>query len=241
MSEEKKIDARADCNRDSAGKGCAVNGADVAALLEYTALAPAVTSEQVANLCNESLARGFAAVCVNPIYVTLASSLLSSSQTSVGTVVGYPLGALTTRQKVYETATSLEEGALEIDLALNVALLHTGDKAQVRQEILSIAQVLSRNPFAILKVILETSLLNDAQLKLATQLAIEGGAHYVVAARNYGSAAPSTAAVAVLRSAARRLIGVKVSGITTAVQATQFVAAGVARLGSDDPLSLLVR
>jgi len=218
-----------------------MNEAAVASLIEYTALAVDVTSAQVSNLCRESLAQGFAAVCVNPIYVTLASSLLESSRTSVGTVIGYPLGALTTRQKVYETATSLEEGALEIDLTLNVALLHAGDKVQVRQEILAIAQVLSRNPLAILKVILETSLLGDAHLKLATQLAIEGGAHYVVAARNYGSAAPSSVEVAVLRSAARQLIGVKVSGVTTAAQAAEFVAAGVARLGSSDPLPLLGR
>ncbi len=218
-----------------------MNDAAVASLIEYTALAPDVTAEQVSTLCHASLARSFAAVYVNPMYVTLASSLLESSQTSVGTVVGYPLGALTTRQKVYETATSLEEGALEIDLTLNVAWLHAGDKAQVRQEILSIAQVLSRNPFAMLKVVLETSLLDDAHLKLATQLAIEGGAHYVVAARDYGAAAPSTAHIAVLRSAARHLIGVKVSGVSAAAQAAEFVAMGVARVGSANPLSLLDR
>lgn len=138
-------------------------GTDLAPLLEYTALAPDVTLEHVSRMCMEARTRGFTAICVNPLFVAAVAPLLQGSQTFISTVVGEPLGALTTCQKVYLATTALEEGALEIDLMVGIAALRADDRAGVRGEILAMAQVLARNPNALLKVVVDTALLDEAQ------------------------------------------------------------------------------
>ncbi len=216
-----------------------MNGSELAPLLEYTALAPLVGAARVTRMCEEARAGGFAAVCVNPVHVARASRLLDGCDVHVCAVVGYPLGSLTTRQKAYEAATALEDGALEIDMSLDLAALQAGGADSVRADIYGVADVVSRNPYAVLKVDLEIALLTEAQRHLAVRMAIEGGAHYVVASRGFGDSSPLAADVEELRGVASDLIGVKATGVRDSAGARELLAAGATRLGSEEPATLV--
>ena len=163
--------------------------------------------------------------------------LLQGSQTFISTVVGEPLGALTTRQKVYLATTALEEGALEIDLMVGIAALRADDRAGVRGEILAMVQVLARNPNALLKVVVDTALLDEAQQRALVRLAIEGGAHYV-SAQGTG-AATTVQAVKTLHTAADGRLGVRAAGVDSTSSVHELMQAGANRLASDNPIALL--
>lgn len=210
-----------------------------AALLEATALAPDVTAEHVVQVCHQARTRQLAAVCVAPAQVAAAARLLQGSSTITCAVVGYPAGAGAIDQKVAESATALDDGALEINLILNSAALRAGDLQTVRAEILAVAQVLAANPYAMLKAVVDASVVEEDGLRLAARLAIEGGAHYVTASRDAGTMAPSPAEIAVLHEAAGTAIGVTAMAVNTAAEASALIAAGASRLGSDDPAALL--
>jgi len=110
------------------------------------------------------------------------------------------LGASTTPQKVYESVVALDDGAVEISLVLDSAVLRAGNKQLVRAEILAVAQVLARDPRAVLKVVVDTASIEGNGLRTAAHLAIEGGAHYVVALRSSGERVPSPTKTALRRS-----------------------------------------
>src|ERR1700730_8964327 len=99
----------------------------LAKLIDHTALKPEVTQAQIENLCEEARNFGFASVCVNPYWVPLAKTLLEGSDVLVCTVIGFPLGATLTEVKAFETRLSIEKGAREVDMVINIGALKEGD------------------------------------------------------------------------------------------------------------------
>ncbi len=132
----------------------------IAQLIDHTLLKPEATGEDVARLCREAAENNFCSVCVNPHWVTLARKTLDGSAVRVCTVIGFPLGANRTAIKTAEAHLSLAEGATEIDMVQNVGALRSGDFSTVQNEIAELADIAHAGK-AILKVILETCLLND--------------------------------------------------------------------------------
>src|SRR6185437_8148006 len=128
----------------------------LAAVIDHTLLKPDAMAEDITRVCEEAAEFGFAAVCVNPCWVTLAANLLGGSGARVCTVVGFPLGANTTRTKVYEAGIAGEQGAIEIDMVLNIGALRDGAHHLVHKDISDVAEVVRGNG-GLLKVILETS------------------------------------------------------------------------------------
>jgi len=213
---------------------------ELARLIDHTALKPDTTEARIQQLCNEARRYGFAAVCVNPCYVPLAAALLEGSSVAVCTVIGFPLGATQTVTKVAEALQALRDGARELDVVLNIGLLKSGRLEAVRHDLQAVVDVAHQaQPPALVKVILETALLSEAEKITACHLALEVGADFVKTSTGFAGGA-TVEDVALLRRIVGDRIGIKASGgIRTRAQAEALLAAGATRLGTSNGLALL--
>jgi deoxyribose-phosphate aldolase len=191
----------------------------------------------VARHCEEARAHGFASVCVNSVHTGLVAGLLAGSGVKTCTVIGFPLGAGASKAKAAETAIAVADGADEIDMVLDIGALCEGDGARVLADI---AAVRAACPGKILKVILETCLLTDAQKELGCRLSRQAGADFVKTSTGFSTAGASVADVALMRRAVGPDMGVKASGgIRTAEIAWSMVDAGATRLGASASIAII--
>ncbi len=211
----------------------------VARLIDHTLLRPDASRDEIVRLCGEARKYGFASVCINPYWVSLAARELAGSAVKVCTVVGFPLGATTTESKVCETEAALRVGAQEIDMVINVGALKSGDHEAVKQDIQSVAEVAHRGG-AILKVILETALLDDNQKAVASTLAKLAGADFVKTSTGFGGGGATAHDVALMRKVVGPELGVKASGgIRTLEDVKAMTAAGATRIGASASVKII--
>ncbi|MDX1503295.1 MAG: deoxyribose-phosphate aldolase, partial [Thermoanaerobaculia bacterium] len=158
------------------------NGADVptdlARYIDHTLLGPDVTPAQIDKLCDEAREFGFAAVCVNPIWVRRCAQRLRGSDVKVASVVGFPLGANAPEVKALEARRALRDGAREIDMVINIGALKAGDEELVRRDVAAVADA-CREVGAVTKVIIEAALLTDEEKVIACRLAQKAKADFV--------------------------------------------------------------
>lgn len=203
---------------------------NLAPLIDHTLLKPEATGTQVETLCAEALTYGFASVCVNPLWVSLAASLLKGSPVRTCTVVGFPLGASAHRAKAFEAETALQDGAQEIDMVLAIGAAKAGDWEAVRRDFEGLRRAVPAP--AVLKVILETCLLDDAEKTRACELALEAELEFVKTSTGFSTGGATEADVVLMRRVVGPRLGVKASGgIRTYETALQMVRAGATRLG----------
>ena len=218
-----------------------LNRTDLAAMIDHTALGPDVSRDRVRALCDEAKTHGFAAVCINPWLVSLAVEQLRDSGVSVATVIGFPQGVNATSVKAEEAEQALSDGAGELDMVLNVAALQAGDYQYVAEEIRAVRQVTSKSPRDILiKVILETALLSDAQKRAACILAKSAGADFVKTSTGFGPGGATVEDVRLMRDAVGYQVGVKAAGgLKTFDDARAMIEAGATRLGASAGAQIL--
>jgi deoxyribose-phosphate aldolase len=203
---------------------------DLSPLIDHTLLRPDATGPQVQALCIEALNHGFASVCVNPIWVPLAASLLKGSPVRTCTVVGFPLGSVPSRAKAFEAELAQREGAQEVDMVLALGAAKAGDWQAVLRD-LEILRAATPKP-TVLKVILETCLLDDDEKARACELACDAGLDFVKTSTGFSTGGATEADVALLRRKVGANLGVKASGgIRTYEAALRMVRAGATRLG----------
>lgn len=203
---------------------------DLSPLIDHTLLKADATGAQVETLCAEARTHGFASVCVNPLWVPLAASLLKGSLVRTCTVVGFPLGASALRAKAREAEVALAEGAQEVDMVLAIGLAKAGDWDAVRRDFEGLRSAVPAP--AVLKVILETCLLNDSEKQRACELACEAGLDFVKTSTGFSSGGATEADVALMRRSVGSSLGVKASGgIRNYETALHMVRAGATRLG----------
>lgn len=211
----------------------------IAALIDHTLLRPDAARDDIARVCAEALKHGFASVCINPFWVPFVAAQLNGSPVKVCTVVGFPLGATFTAAKVAETDAALRAGAQEIDMVLNIGALRSGDNATVASDIRAVVEV-GHRAGAIVKVILETALLDDNQKTTACRLAKEAGADFVKTSTGFGPAGATEHDVALMRAAVGPAIGVKASGgIRTIEDLRKMIAAGANRIGASASVKIV--
>jgi deoxyribose-phosphate aldolase len=211
----------------------------IAALIDHTMLRPEATRADIVKLCGEARQYGFATVCINPYWVSLASSELAGTAVKVCTVAGFPLGATSTEAKVAEAAAALRAGAREIDMVINVGALRSGDCDTVKLDIQAVVRV-SHDAGAIVKVILETALLDDAQKTTACGLAQAAGADFVKTSTGFGPAGATVQDIVLLRHAVGPRMGVKAAGgIRTLDDFRAMVAAGANRVGASASVKIV--
>ncbi|HXK02351.1 MAG TPA: deoxyribose-phosphate aldolase [Verrucomicrobiae bacterium] len=211
----------------------------IAALIDHTILKPEATRNDVVKVCREARQYNFASVCVNPYWVPLVRHELAGSPVRVCTVVGFPLGATSTESKAAETAFAVRDGAQEIDMVINVGALRSGDTDGVRRDIAAVVEVAHRAG-AIVKVILETALLDDTQKTVGSQLAKAAGAEFVKTSTGFSSAGATAHDIALMRAAVGPTMGVKASGGIRTLQDLQtMTAAGATRIGASASVKIV--
>jgi len=213
--------------------------ADLAKMIDHTILRPDATRADIIKLCAEAKQFGFATVCINPYWVSLAASELAGTAVKVCTVAGFPLGATSTESKVAESAAAIRAGAREVDMVMNVGVLRSGDWDAVKLDIQAVAKV-CHDAGAILKVILENALLDDAQKTTACGLAQAAGADFVKTSTGFGPSGATAADVALMRRAVGPRTGVKAAGgIRTLEDFRAMVAAGANRIGASASVKIM--
>jgi deoxyribose-phosphate aldolase len=211
----------------------------IAGLIDHTLLKPEATTSQIEALCDEAARFRFASVCVNPTFVSLCARRLAGTPVAVCTVIGFPLGATTTKTKVFEAAQAAANGARELDMVLAVGRLKAGELRDVAEDIAAVVET-GHAAGALVKVIIETSLLSDEEKVAACLLAARAGADFVKTSTGFAGGGATAADVALMRCAVGPAVGVKASGgIRTLADAQSMVAAGADRIGASAGVAIV--
>ncbi len=211
---------------------------NLAHYIDHTLLKPEATPLDVTRLCEEAVKYGFASVCINPSYVSLAKQILAGTPVKVCTVIGFPLGATTTITKAIEMDQALEDGADEFDMVISIGHLKSGDTEYVKNQICTLAEI-AHDEGKILKVIIETALLTDAEKHIACLIAEEAGADFVKTSTGTQGGA-LVADVLLMRAAVGPKMGIKASGgISDYIQAFLLIEAGATRIGTSQGLAIM--
>ncbi len=211
----------------------------IAALIDHTLLRPDATRADIVRICDEAKEYRFASVCVNAYWTNTVANQLSGSGVKTCVVIGFPLGATSTEAKVAETKAALAGGAQEIDMVLNIGALRGGDQDAARRDIQAVVEA-SHGSGALVKVILETALLDDTQKRAACLLAKQAGADFVKTSTGFGPSGATVQDVALMRATVGPDMGVKASGgIRTLEDVTKMVAAGATRIGASAGIQIV--
>lgn len=212
---------------------------NLATVFDHTLLKPEATREQVVCLCEEAAQYRFACAMVNPTWVSTACSVLAGTGVHVGTVLGFPLGASLSVSKREEAVELVKLGAHDLDMVLNIGMLKSGMNDRVQQDIHGVVEV-AHDVGAIVKVILETCLLNVEEKLRASELAITAGADFLKTSTGFSTGGATPEDVALLRGVAGSRCGVKASGgIRTLTDARAMLEAGADRIGASASVSIL--
>lgn len=210
---------------------------EIAQMIDHTLLKATATEEQITTLCQEAAAYNFASVCVSPAYVLMAAKLLAGTAVKVCTVVGFPLGANTAEVKAFETRDAIQRGAREIDMVINVGLLKSGHAEQVEAEIRAVVGAANG---VLVKVIIETCYLTDAEKAQAVQAAARAGARFVKTSTGFGTGGAVAADVALMKANIPASMEVKASGgIRSYEDALAMIQAGATRIGTSAGIAIV--
>jgi deoxyribose-phosphate aldolase len=209
----------------------------LAGFIEHTLLRAEATDADIERVCAEARQYGFLAVCVNGAWVRHACNLLAGSPVMVHSVAGFPLGAMSTEAKCFETEADVLHGAHEIDVVLNIGRLKQGDDRYILNELREIVRAAAGRG---VKVIVETCLLKDDEKIRGCRLAVESGARFVKTSTGFSSGGATVEDVRLLRRTVGPDFGIKASGgIRDARTAIALIEAGATRLGTSSGVSIL--
>jgi deoxyribose-phosphate aldolase len=203
----------------------------LAACIDHTLLKATATSEQIRALCSEAARYGFASVCVNPKFVSLAAHELRGQKPKVCTVVGFPLGSMEHSAKADEAKLAAKQGATEIDMVIDLGAIKEGDWAAVESDVKGVVKAAGKN--AIVKVILECCYLSDDEKTQACQVCKKAGAAFVKTSTGFGPSGATLDDVVLMRKAIGPEMGLKAAGgIRTTKEAIFMLEAGATRIGA---------
>lgn len=205
--------------------------------IDNTLLKADATLEEIKSLCDESREYNFKSVCVNPSFIKDCKEFLKGSEVLVCTVIGFPLGSMTTEAKVFEAKDAIEKGADEVDMVINISRLKDRDDAYVKNEIAEIKKACGNHT---LKVIIETCLLTDEEKVKVCLLAKEAGADFVKTSTGFSKWGAKVEDVALMRKTVGPEMGVKASGgVRTHEDMIKMVEAGATRIGTSSGAKLM--
>lgn len=206
-------------------------------LIDHTILKPEASIDDVRKLCIEAKEYNFYSVCVNSAYVNVAYNFLLHSNVKVCSVVGFPLGAMIKEAKAYEAKFAVDSGAEEIDMVINIGLLKSGKTDLFERDIKKVREACKAS---VLKVIIETCLLDDKEKILACKIAKEYGADFVKTSTGFSTGGATEHDVELMRKTVGDKMGVKASGgIKTYEDAIKMINAGANRLGTSSGIAIM--
>ena len=216
-----------------------ITKAQFARMIDHTLLKNTAIRKDIELLCSEALEFGFASVCVHPFYVGMCSSILHKSTTKVCTVIGFPHGMHRTGVKIAETMQAIHDGAHEIDMVIQVGALIDGDKDIVWNDIRSVADTAHQSG-AVVKAIIETSVLTEEQKISACEIVSDAGADFIKTSTGFAGGGATIEDIQLLRTHISPEIHIKASGgIRTIEQAMAMIEAGATRIGTSSGVSML--
>lgn len=211
---------------------------NLASYIDHTVLKPETIQEDIKKICDEAIRYGFASVCINPCYVYSVKEYLEGSNVKVCTVIGFPLGATTSEVKAFEAAQAIENGADEIDMVINIGALKDERYDYVENDIKSVAEKCKDK--ALLKVIIETCLLNDNQKIMACELAKSAGADFVKTSTGFSTSGAEASDIMLMRNTVGKGMGVKASGGIRDLETTlKMIEAGASRIGASASVKII--
>ncbi len=206
-------------------------------LFDHTILKADASEEAVIKICKEAKEHGFMSVCVNNYYTAFVAHQLHGTEVKVCTVVGFPLGQMSTKAKAFETSCAVEDGAQEIDMVINVAALKDGKYDVVLEDIKAVKAACGD---VLLKVILETCLLSKEEIVKACELCVEAGVDFVKTSTGFSTGGATAEDIALMRKTVGPDVGVKASGgVRDARTAMAMVEAGANRIGASATIAIL--
>ena len=210
----------------------------LASMIDHTILKPEAGKEQVETICREAREYGFASVCVNSSYVPLCAELLRDTEVKVCTVIGFPLGAMSTAAKAAEARQAILDGAEELDMVIHIGMLKDGNNEYVEQDIHSVVEE-ARGKAAV-KVIIETCLLSEEEKIRACLLAKKAGADYVKTSTGFSTGGATAEDISLMKKTVGKDIKVKASGgIRTREKAEEMRKAGADRIGTSSGIRIV--
>ena len=211
---------------------------ELAALIDHTLLKPEATEDDIALVCREARQHGFKSVCVNGSWVSFVAKQLDGSGVIACSVVGFPLGAMTSTAKALEAEEAISFGASEIDMVLALGRLKSGDRDYVEADIRSVRRAIGEG--IVLKVIIETSKLSEGEKAPACEIAVQGGANFVKTSTGFGGGGATPEDVELMRRTVGNDIGVKASGgVRDYASALAVIEAGASRIGASSGVAIL--
>ncbi len=209
----------------------------LAKYIDHTLLKPEARESQISQLCAEAKQFGFFSVCVNSSFVPYCAAALKSTNVKVCSVVGFPLGAMDTESKAFETSIAVKNGADEIDMVINIGALKDGKNEYVKNDIAAVVKAATGKT---VKVIIETSLLSEEEKIQACKLSKEAKAHFVKTSTGFNGGGATVEDVALMKKAVESTLQVKASGgVKNREQALAMIAAGATRLGTSSGVALV--
>ena len=209
---------------------------ELLARVDHTLLKADATWPQVRALCDEALACHTASVCINTCYVKQAAEYLAG-RVAVCCVVGFPLGAMDTASKCFEAKTAVENGADEVDMVINIGRLKNGEYDAVREDIAAVKRAVGDK---VLKVIIETCLLTDAEKEKMCDIVPEAGADFIKTSTGFSTAGATFHDIELFRRCVAGRCKIKAAGgISTREDMEQFIALGADRLGTSRAVTIL--
>lgn len=211
---------------------------NIASMIDHTLLNADATKDSIIQLCSEAREYEFKAVCVHPYYVSLCKKHLDKSDVEVATVIGFPLGSNTKETKAYETKQAIENGATEVDMVINIGALKNKEYDVVLEDIESVVK--AANNQALVKVIIETSLLtNDEKIK-ACELAMNAGANFVKTSTGFSTGGATVEDIKLMKSVVKDELGIKASGgVRDYETAKNMIDAGATRIGASAGIKIV--
>ncbi|WP_041593190.1 deoxyribose-phosphate aldolase [Terriglobus roseus] len=204
----------------------------LAATLDHTLLKADATRAQVLHICEEAAEYRFACAMVNPFWVSTAVAALAGADVPVGVVIGFPLGASLMESKVDEAKRAIALGAHDVDMVMNIGALKSGEYDAVAEDIRGVVEV-AHGRGAIVKVILETALLNFEEKLRASEIAVTAGADFIKTSTGFSTGGATVDDIAQMRGVAGSRCGVKASGgIRSLADAQAMLRAGATRIGA---------
>ncbi|MEG1242890.1 MAG: deoxyribose-phosphate aldolase [Oscillospiraceae bacterium] len=206
--------------------------------IDHTLLKPDASAEQIEKICQEALQYDFASVCVNSCYAGLVSRLLKGSEVKTCCVVGFPLGAMLSEAKAFETKAAIDQGAQEIDMVINIGAVKSGDLALVKSDIVAVVSAAEHK--ALVKVIIETCLLTKDEIVKVCTIAKDAGADFVKTSTGFSTGGALAADVALMRKTVGGELGVKASGGIRDLDSTlEMINAGASRIGASAGIKII--
>ncbi|MBM6620411.1 deoxyribose-phosphate aldolase [Micrococcaceae bacterium RIT802] len=213
--------------------------ATIASYIDHTLLKPDASREDILAVAAEAAQYHFKSVCVNPLWVATVAGALQGTGVLTCSVIGFPFGATTTAVKSFEAAGAIADGASEIDMVIDIAAARRGDRDALVADIGGVAATV-HDGGAILKVIIETSLLDEEAKVLACQAAVEAGADFVKTSTGFAGGGATVEDIALMRRTVGPELGVKASGgVRSLADAQAMIEAGATRLGASSGVAIV--